>query len=54
LASEIIKKLKSQNRLIELPDILIGSTAISRKLKLATFNKEHFKRIENLDLIQDD
>ena len=51
IASEIIKKLRSQNKLIELPDILIGATALTHGLKLATLNKEHFERIENLPLI---
>lgn len=51
VASEIIKKLRSQNKLIELPDILIGATAIAHGLKLATLNKAHFERIENLSLI---
>lgn len=51
VASDIIKKLKSKNKLIELPDILIGATALTHKLKLATFNISHFERIENLELI---
>lgn len=50
-ASDIIKKLRPQNKLIELPDIFIGATAITHNLKLATLNKEHFGRIENLELI---
>ena len=51
LASFIIKKLKSQNKLLELPDILIGATALTNNLELATLNKVHFERIENLKLI---
>lgn len=50
-ASEIIKKLRSQNKIIELPDILIGATALTHGLELATLNKSHFERIENLSLI---
>ncbi len=51
IASGIIKKIKSQNKLIELPDILIGATALTHGLKLATLNEIHFKRIESLSLI---
>ena len=51
IASEIIKKLKSQNKIIELPDILIGATALTHGLKLATLNEIHFRRIESLSLI---
>ena len=51
IASEIIKTLRSQNQLIDLPDIFIGATAVTHNLKLATLNKVHFERIENLDLV---
>lgn len=50
-ASSIIKKLKSQNKIIELPDILIGATAVTNNLELATLNKAHFERIDDLKLI---
>ncbi len=50
-ASNIVKQLKSKNQLIELADILIGGTAIANNLKIATLNKNHFIRIENLLLI---
>ena len=51
IASEIIKKLKPKNKLIELPDILIGATALTHGLKLATLNEIHFERVESLSLI---
>jgi tRNA(fMet)-specific endonuclease VapC len=51
VASRIIKKLKSQNKLIDLPDILIAATAKTHNLRLATLNKNHFERIEKLSLI---
>jgi predicted nucleic acid-binding protein len=51
VASEIIKKLRSRNKLIELPDILIAATSLTHGLKLATLNKAHFQRIEDLSLI---
>jgi tRNA(fMet)-specific endonuclease VapC len=50
-ASEIIKKLKSQNKIIDLPDILIGATALTNNLELATLNIDHFERIEGLKII---
>ena len=50
-ASTIVKQLKSKNQMIEIPDILIGATAIANELPLATLNKKHFERIENLILV---
>lgn len=50
-AVNIFRKLKAQNKLIDIPDLLIGATALTHSLKLATINKEHFSRIEGLDLI---
>jgi predicted nucleic acid-binding protein len=50
-AVKIFKQLKHNNQLIEIPDILIGSTAIVNKIKLATLNRKHFERIEGLDII---
>jgi tRNA(fMet)-specific endonuclease VapC len=51
-AVKIFKQLKHENKLIEIPDILIGSTAIVNKIKLATLNRKHFERIEGLDIIE--
>ena len=50
-AVKIFKQLKLDNKLIEIPDILIGSTAIANKIKLATLNRKHFERIEGLEII---
>ena len=50
-AITIFKQLKYDNKLIEIPDILIGATAKANELKLATLNKKHFERIKNLELI---
>ncbi len=47
----IYKALKPKNALIELADLLIGATAISNSVPLATLNKKHFERIPNLVLI---
>jgi len=50
-AIEIYKNLKSRNKLIELPDILIAATTIANNLKIATINLKHFDRIEGLEII---
>ena len=51
-AVKIYQELKKDNKLIELPDIFIGATAKVHKLKLATNNKKHFKRIKGLELLK--
>lgn len=45
------RALKVKNKSIEIPDLLIGATALKHKLKLATLNKKHFERLEDLELI---
>ncbi len=51
IAVEIHDELKSQNKLIEIPDILIAATAIRYEVPLATLNRKHFERIRNLILV---
>ena len=50
-SATIYQQLKTKNKLIEAPDILIAGTAISNKLPLATLNRKHFERVENLQLV---
>ena len=50
-AVKIFRQLKSKNKLIAIPDILIGATALAHKIPLATLNKKHFERIEGLNII---
>jgi len=50
-ATTIIKTLRAQNQMIELPDIFIGATAKTHNLELATLNAKHFARINNLQLL---
>ena len=50
-AVKIYQQLKRENKLIEIPDLLIGATAQSNGLKLATLNIKHFDRIDELILI---
>ncbi len=49
-AVAIYKALKSTNSMIELADLLIGATAISNSLPLATLNAKHFERIAKVTL----
>lgn len=51
-ASEIYKQLKSENKLLDIADILIGSIALTNQISLATLNKKHFMRIKNLELVE--
>ncbi|MGY6742069.1 MAG: type II toxin-antitoxin system VapC family toxin [Cecembia sp.] len=50
-AIEIYATLKRKNKLIDLADLLIGATAKSHNIPLATLNKKHFQRIDGLVLI---
>ena len=50
-AVSIYRSLKKKNQLIDIPDLLIGATAIAHSLKLATLDEKHFSRIEGIELI---
>ena len=52
IASQIFKDLKRKNALIEFRDILISSSAIDLDIPLATLNRKHFERIEDLILLE--
>jgi predicted nucleic acid-binding protein len=52
IAIQIFKELKTNRKLIEIPDILIAATAISNDMPLTTLNKKHFERIKNLQIIE--
>ena len=51
LSAKIHQQLKTRNKLIDAPDILIAGTALSNNLPLATLNRKHFERIEDLQLV---
>ncbi len=51
-ATEITKHLNATNKLIEVPDIFIGATALSNNMKIATLNKKHFERIPWLEILE--
>lgn len=50
IAAAIFQKLKSQNKLIGIPDLLIASIAIQHKLPLATLNTREFQKVNELQL----
>ena len=47
----IYKQLKQQNKLIDIPDIMIAGAALQNKMSLATLNRKHFERIDGLKVI---
>lgn len=51
IAIEIYKDLLRKNKMIDIADILIGSTAMAHGLLIATLNSKHFERIDNLEII---
>jgi tRNA(fMet)-specific endonuclease VapC len=50
-AARLYHSLKQQNKLIEFRDIFIAATCIVNDMPLATLNKKHFQRINELELI---
>ncbi len=50
VASDIAKKLKAKNKIIEFRDIFIAATAIANYMPLSTLNVKHFERIDGLAL----
>ena len=51
IAVKVARELKSKNKSIEIPDLLIASAALRNNSKLATLNKKHFERVDGLELI---
>lgn len=51
VAVDINAELKRKRKQIEIPDLFIAATAITNNLSLATLNRKHFERIDNLQLI---
>jgi len=50
-ARDIFSDLKSNNQLIEIPDIFIAATSLTYNLPLATLNTKHFKRIAGIEFV---
>lgn len=51
-AVEINSVLKRKRKQIDLADLFIAATAISHNLSIATLNKKHFMRIDDLQIIE--
>jgi len=51
-AISIYTDLKSTNNMIDFADILIGATALTHNIPIATLNTKHFQRIKKLELIE--
>ena len=51
-AITIYLDLLKANKMIDLADILIGATALTHNLPIATLNDKHFNRIKGLEIIK--
>jgi len=49
---KIKKELKAKNQEIGLADMLIAATAKFHQFKLATLNVNHFKRVNQLQILE--
>jgi tRNA(fMet)-specific endonuclease VapC len=50
-AVAINAKLKRKQKQIELADLFIAATAIARNLPIATLNRKHFGRVDELTIV---
>lgn len=51
-AVTIYLELLKANKMIDLADILIGATAVTYSIPIATLNVKHFDRIKGLEIIK--
>jgi predicted nucleic acid-binding protein len=51
-AAEIYHRLRLSNQMIEFRDIFIAATCLVNDLPIATLNKKHFKRIDDLKIMR--
>ena len=51
VAAQLHRNLVLRNKIIDLPDLLIASIAISNDLPIATLNKKDFERITQLKIV---
>lgn len=51
VAVELNNALKLKRKQIDIADLFIAATAVNNKLPIATLNKKHFERIDNLKII---
>lgn len=52
VAIKIFRELKAASKKLDIPDLLIGATAVHYDLPLATLNKAHFQWIDALQIIE--
>lgn len=50
-AVDINASLKRKRKQIDIADLFIAATAVSRNLPLATLNRKHFERVDDLVLV---
>jgi predicted nucleic acid-binding protein len=50
VATAINRDLKKKSKQIAIPDLFIAATAVAAKVPLATLNRKHFDRIDDLTL----
>jgi predicted nucleic acid-binding protein len=48
---ELYEKLRSRGEIVSDADLIIGATAIAKKMKLLTRNYKHFEKLEKYGLI---
>jgi tRNA(fMet)-specific endonuclease VapC len=51
IAVEVNAVLKRKRKQIDFADLFIAASAIANKLPIATLNRKHFERIDDLELI---
>ena len=51
-AIEIYQDLLKANKIIDIADILIGATALTHEIPIATLNIKHFERITKLEILR--
>ena len=51
IAVSVYLDLLKVNKIIDLADILIGATALTHNIPIATLNEKHFNRIKGLEII---
>lgn len=52
IAITVYLNLLKDNKMIDLADVLIGATALTHNLPIATLNEKHFNRIKGLEIFK--
>ncbi len=52
VAVDINNELKRKRKQIDLADLFIAATAVSNNFPLATLNRNHFERVDRLQLVE--